>query len=120
MRREVIPWKTPGELADLLDLESRLLASYAAALREGRDPASESERAAILLCRYLVEGSAHRACDWANAMGWKKSSSKRGVASLVMYTAAHIYGFIDNPPPGLSPELVAVCRLVYKRQRLGQ
>lgn len=117
MKRDVIPWRTVDELADLLEQEARLLATYAGALRERRDPQLQEGRAGILLCRYLVEGSARRAVQWANAMGWRKASSARGVPTLVEYIPQHLYDWLTEPPADVPLELVALCRVVYKRQR---
>lgn len=120
MKRDVIPWKTVEELAALLEQESRLLASYSAALRARRDPQLQEGRAAILLCRYLVEGSAKRAIHWANAMGWRKASSRHGEPTLVEYVPQHLYDLIEKPPEDVPFELVALCRVVYKRQQRPQ
>lgn len=107
-----LPWGSLDELIALLETERDQLNLYIERLKETQDPSTESGRAAIILCRYLVEGNVRDPVNWANDLGWKTMGKK----SLICYDPKHIYEWLNasEPPPHVPIELWLLCRRVYR------
>lgn len=118
-RRIDIPWRSIDELIEILEAERAALARQVVALRENNDPAVATNRAAVLICRYLVFGNADRAAKWANAIGWQMPGAhargKRPANPYRDYTANDVYSFIDSPPPDMPQALLELAADVLKR-----
>lgn len=70
-RRHRTPWATDQQLIEVLELEREALAQQIEALRASRDEDADRNRDLVLVCRYIVLGSAKRVADWANEKQWR-------------------------------------------------
>jgi hypothetical protein len=108
-----IPWKNIEELAAILQWERDALDRQIAALLQRRDLNDQTARLEILLCKYLVLGSARKAVDWSIDMGWRRDSINHGQPSTRNWHPDDLYEVFHAEPVEQDAPLVALCRRVF-------
>lgn len=108
-----IPWKDVEELTAILQWERDALDKQIAALIQSRDPNDQTARLEILLCKYLVLGSARKATDWATALGWRLDSENHGKPSTRNWHPDDLYAAIESGGDDFPPSLMALCQRVF-------
>lgn len=107
------PWSSVEELVRILTMERDGLDQQIAALSASHDVSADHGRLMTLLCHYLVDGSAAKAVAWGNSIGWRVP----GKTGPRLWQPKDIYDAIDQPPSGLPPPLVDLCRRVFDRNQ---
>lgn len=111
--QRTIPWKNIDELLTVLQTERDALNRQIEALETSRDPNDQTARLEILLCQYLLMGSAQKAVDWATGLGWRIDSINHGRPSTRNWQAKDLYNAIQSDKNGLPTPLVALCKQVF-------
>lgn len=108
-----IVWHSAEELAQLLSWERDALDRQIAALLQSRDADDQTARLEILLCKYVVEGSAAKAVDWATGLGWRLASVNRGKPSSRNWVADDLYDAIKADHGELPAPLIGLCKRIF-------
>ena len=108
-----IPWKDEKELITILQHERDAVDQQIAALMQTRDLNDQSGRLVVLLCQYLVMGSAKKATDWATSLGWRLDSCNRGEQSTRDWQPKDLYAAIQNGTADAPPGLLLICKRVF-------
>ena len=120
-KRHHPPWDSDEQLIQVLECERQALAAQIDALRAGRQEDADSQRDLVLVCRYIVMGSASRVADWANLKGWRlpgaPARGKRPANGPRQYRPCDISKIVEHRLGGLPAEIY---ELAYEVLQVGR